>query len=98
MIRTTLTERKLQPGFTAHVVELISNVKIQTAPHKTALPLGLSAAGGVILLLLSLSFPHSPLFPLGEWLGGFSASENTSCRSWQAPRRYASDSGCDPRC
>ena len=70
MIRTTLAERRLQPGFTAHVVELISNSKIQTAPHKTALPLGLSAAGGVILLLLSLSLPHSPLYPLGEWLGG----------------------------
>ncbi len=70
MIRTAFAERKLQPGFTAHVVELISNAKIQTAPHKTALPLGLSAAGGVILLLLSLSLPHSPLYPLGEWLGG----------------------------
>ena len=70
MIRTTLAERKLQPGFTAHVVELISNAKIQTAPHKTALPVGLSAAGGVILLLLSLSLPHSPFYPLGEWLGG----------------------------
>ena len=70
MIRTSLAERKLHPGFTARVVELISNAKIQTAPHKTALPLGLSAAGGVILLLLSLSIPHSPLYPLGEWLGG----------------------------
>ena len=70
MIRTTLAERKLQPGFTARVVELISNAKIQTAPHKTALPLGLSAAGAVILLLLSLSLPYSPLYPLGEWLGG----------------------------
>ena len=70
MIRTAFAERKLQPGFTARVVELISNAKIQTAPHKTALPLGLSAAGGVILLLLSLSLPHSPLYPLGEWLGG----------------------------
>ena len=71
MIRTTLAERKLQPGFTAHVVELISNAKIQTAPHKTALPVGLSAAGGAILLLLSLSSPQSPLYPLGEWLGGY---------------------------
>ncbi len=70
MIRTAFAERKLQPGFTARVVELISNAKIQTAPHKTALPLGLSAAGGVILLLLSLSIPHSPLYPVGEWLGG----------------------------
>ena len=71
MMHTTIAERKLQPGFSAHVVELISDAKIQTAPHKTALPLGLSAAGGIILLLLSLSLPHSPLYPLGEWLGGY---------------------------
>ena len=70
MIRTAFAERKLQPGFTVRVVELIRDAKIQTAPHKTALPLGLSVAGGVILLLLSLSLPHSPLYPLGEWLGG----------------------------
>ena len=70
MIRTTFAERKLHPGFTARVVELICNAKIQTVPHKTAFPLGLSVAGGVILLLLSLSLPHSPLYPLGEWLGG----------------------------
>ena len=70
MIRTAFAERKLQPGFTTRVLELISDAKIQTAPHKTALPLGLSAAGGVILLLLSLSLPYSPLYPLGEWLGG----------------------------
>ena len=70
MIRTAFAERKLQPGFTARVVELVRDAKIQTAPHKTALPLGLSAAGGIILLLLSVSLPHSPLYPLGEWLGG----------------------------
>ena len=70
MMRTTIAERKLHPGFTTSVIELISNAKIQTAPHKTALPLGLSAAGGLILLLLSLSLPYSPLYPLGEWLGG----------------------------
>ena len=75
MIRTAFAERKLQPGFTARVVELIRDAKIQTAPHKTALPLGLSAAGGVILLLLSLSLPHSPLYPLGEWLGRLFTSE-----------------------
>ena len=70
MIPTAFAERKLQPGFTARVTELIKGAQIQTAPHKTALPLGLSAAGGVIILLLSLSLPQSPLYPLGEWLGG----------------------------
>ncbi len=70
MIPTTFAERKLQPGFTARIIELIKGTQIQTAPHKTALPLGLSVAGGVILLLLSLSIPQSPLYPVGEWLGG----------------------------
>ena len=70
MILTAFAERKLQPGFTAHVIELIKGTQIQTAPHKTALPLGLSAASGVIILLLSLSLPQSPLYPVGEWLVG----------------------------
>ena len=70
MIPAAFAERKLQPGFTARIIELIKGTRIQTAPHKTALPLGLSAAGGVIILLLSLSIPQSPLYPVGEWLGG----------------------------
>ena len=70
MIPTAFAERKLHPGFTARITELIKGTQIQSAPHKTALPLGLSAAGGVIILLLSLSIPQSPLYPLGEWLGG----------------------------
>ena len=70
MIPNAFAERKLQPGFTAQIIELIKGTQIQTAPHKTALPLGLSAAGGVIILLLSLSIPQSPLYPVGEWLGG----------------------------
>ena len=70
MIPTAFAERKLQPGFTAQIIELIKGTQIQTAPHKTALPLGLSAAGGVIILYLSLSIPQSPLYPVGEWLGG----------------------------
>ena len=70
MIPTAFAERKLHPGFTARVTELIKGTQIQSAPHKTALPLGLSAAGCVIILLLSLSIPQSPLYPVGEWLGG----------------------------
>ena len=70
MIPTAFADRKLQPGFTTHIIELIKGTQIQTAPHKTALPLGLSAAGGVIILLLSLSILQSPLYPVGEWLGG----------------------------
>ena len=71
MMPAAFADRKLSPGFTTGVVELIRDAKIQTAPHKTGLPLGLSAAGGVILLFLSLSLPHNPLYPLGEWLGGY---------------------------
>ena len=70
MIPTAFAERKLQPGFTARITELIKGTQIQSAPHKTALPLGLSTAGGVTILLLSLSIPQSPLYPVGEWLGG----------------------------
>ena len=70
MIPTAFAERKLHPGFTARIIELVKGTQIQSAPHKTALPLGLSAADGVIILLLSLSIPQSPLYPVGEWLGG----------------------------
>ncbi len=69
MMPNAFADRKLQPGFTSRVVELIKDTKIQTPPHKTPLPWGLAAAGGVIILLLSLSIPHSPLYPIGEWIG-----------------------------
>ncbi len=70
MMPTALADRKLSPGFTARVVEFIREAKIQTAPHKTGLPVGLSAAGGLILLVLSLSLPQNPLHPLRDWFGG----------------------------
>ena len=70
MMPTALTDRKLSPGFTVRVLELIRDAKIQTAPHKTGLPVGLSAACGLILLVLSLSLPQNPLHPLRDWLGG----------------------------
>ena len=69
MMPNAFADRKLQPGFTSRVVELIKDTKIQAPPHKTALPLGLSAVGGLIILLLSLSIPHNPLYPIGEWIG-----------------------------
>ena len=69
MMPNAFADRKLQPGFTPRVVELLKDTKIQTPPHKTTLPLGLSAVGGVIILLLSLSLPKNPLYPLGEWIG-----------------------------
>ena len=69
MMPNAFADRKLQQGFTSRVVELIKDTKIQTPPHKTPLPWGLSAVGGLIILLLSLSIPHSPLYPIGEWIG-----------------------------
>ena len=68
ILPTAFADTQLQPGFTPQVLELIKDAQIQTAPHKSALPLGLSAAGGVIILILSLSVPRSPLHPVGEWL------------------------------
>ena len=70
ILPTAFADTKLQPGFTPQVLELIKDAQIQTAPHKSALPLGLSVAGGVIILILSFSVPRSPLRPLGEWLRG----------------------------
>ena len=92
MMSNAFAEKKLQPGFTSRVVELIKDTKIQTPPHKTPLPWGLSAVGGFIILLLSLSIPHSPLYPIGEWIGS-PAIENTSGRRRCAPRGCGSDSG-----
>ena len=69
MMPNAFADRKLQQGFTSRVVELIQDTKIQTPPHKTPLPWGLAAAGGVIILLLSLSLLHNSLYPLGEWMG-----------------------------
>ena len=69
MMPNAFADTKLQPGFTSRVVELIKDTKIQAPPHKTALPLGLSAVGGLIILLLSWSIPHNPLYPIGEWIG-----------------------------
>ena len=70
ILPTAFADTKLQPGFTPHILELIKDAQIQTAPHKSALPLGLSVAGGVIILILSFSVPRSPLRPVGEWLRG----------------------------
>jgi len=66
---TTFDEMKLQPSFTFRVVEAIKRTRIQTGPSKTALPFGVSAAVGLIALVLSLMVPHSPLYPIGELIG-----------------------------
>ena len=69
MMRTTFDEMKLQPGFTFRVVEALKQTKIQTAPYKTALPYGVSAAAMMIALLFALTVPYSPFYPIGQWIG-----------------------------
>ena len=64
---TTFAKIKLQPGFTFRIVERIKHIKVQ--PRATGMPFGLSAAGGLIVALLSLTVPFSPLFPLGGLIG-----------------------------
>ena len=66
---TTFEQMRLQPGFTFHVVELIKQTKITVPPSKMALPFGISAAAGLIVLMLSLSIPYSPLYPIGQLIG-----------------------------
>ena len=69
MMSTTFDEMKLQPSFTFRVVEAIKQTKIQASPSKATLPVGVSAAAGLIVLFLSLTLPHSLLYPIGEWIG-----------------------------
>ena len=67
IMSTTFDEIKLQPGFTFRIVERIKQIKIQ--PRATGIPFGLSVAGGLIVALLSLTLPFSPVFPLGGLIG-----------------------------
>ena len=69
MMSTTFDEMRLQPSFTFRVVEAIKRTKIQTPPSKAQLPFSVSAAVGLIVLMLSLTIPHSPIYPIGEWIG-----------------------------
>ena len=69
MMTTTFDEMRLQPGFTFRVVEAVKRTRIPTNPTKPALPVGVSAAVGLIALMLSLTIPQSPLYPIGELIG-----------------------------
>lgn len=68
MMETTFEHRKLQPGFTFTVVEMIKQAKIQPHPRMTPLPLGFSVAAGLAVVLLSLAVRVSPLYSVGEWI------------------------------
>ena len=69
MMSTTFDEVRLQPGFTFRVVEAVKRTKIQSAPYKPALPFGISATGIMIALMLSMTIPQSPLYPIGQLIG-----------------------------
>ena len=69
MMSTTFDEMRLQPGFTFRMVEAIKQTKIQAPPSKMTLPFSVSAAAGLIVLLLSLSIPDNRLYPIGELIG-----------------------------
>ena len=75
MMATTFDEMKLQPGFTFRVVEALKRTKIQAPPSKMTLPFGVSIAAGLIVLLLSLSIPYSPLYPIGQLVGSVLPSQ-----------------------
>ena len=75
MMSTTFDEMRLQPGFTFRIAEAIKQTKIQVPPSKMTLPFGVSAMAGLIALLLSLSLPYSPLYPIGQLIGSVLPSQ-----------------------
>ena len=75
MMTTTFAGQRLQPAFTFRVVEMIKGTKIQIAPTKTSLPWGISITGVLIVAFLSLTIPHSPIYPIGELIGSALPSE-----------------------
>jgi len=75
MMSTTYDQQRLQPSFTFRIVEMVKRIKIKPAPSKPLLPLGLSAATGIVLTVLMFS-PHLiSLTPLGALLGSPLPSE-----------------------
>jgi len=76
MMSKTYDQQKLPLGFTFRIVEIVKHIKIQPAPRSTPLlPLGLSAATGIVLTALMFS-PHLiSLTPLGALLGSPMPSE-----------------------
>ena len=59
MMSTTFDEMRLQPGFTFRVIEAINQTKIQAPSSKMTLPVSVSAAVGIVALLLNLSALYS---------------------------------------
>jgi RNA polymerase sigma factor (sigma-70 family) len=75
MMSTTYAQQKLQPSFTFRIVEMVKHIKIRPAPSNPLLPLGLSAATGIVLTALMFSSHLILLTPLGALLGSPLPSE-----------------------
>jgi RNA polymerase sigma factor (sigma-70 family) len=75
MMSKTYDQQRLQPSFTFRIVEMVKRIKIKPAPSQPLLPLGLSAATGIVLTVLMFS-PHLiSLTPLGALLSSPLPSE-----------------------
>jgi len=57
MMSTTYEGQKLQPSFTFRIVEMVKQIKIQSAPRTPRQPWRLLATTGIVLIILSFS-PH----------------------------------------
>jgi len=85
MMSATFAPYKLQPSFTFRIVEQIKQTKIQTGIQKTALPWGLSIATGLTALLLILSVPFTPIFPIGRLNGSALPAETQVAEKGEIP-------------
>jgi len=86
MMSKTYDQHKLQPGFTFRIVEMVKHIKIQPAPRSTPLlPLGLSAATGIVLTVLMFSSHLLLLTPLGALFGSPMPSETRVMEEGELP-------------
>ena len=85
MMSTTFEQYRLQPSFTFRIMEMIKETKIQSAPHKTTLPWGISIAAGLVAIFISFTVSLQPTFPYwdADWFG---ASHSNAGRGvWRDP-------------
>ena len=71
----TFEQQGLQPGFTFRIVEMVKQIKIHPTLREPGLPLGLSAATGVVLTVLMFSTYPMLLTPFGILSGSPMPSE-----------------------
>jgi RNA polymerase sigma factor (sigma-70 family) len=69
MMSKTYEQQSLHPSFTFRIVEMVKHIKIQPSPHTPLVPLGLSAATGIVLTVLMFSPYLISLTPFGALFG-----------------------------